>query len=73
MCAVFIALVLIVAPNWKQPGCVSVDEWLNKLCTSTQKLKLLTVTRAPVGLNTGSQTSDSDWAPPPSRCVLPCF
>lgn len=27
----FMAALFIIVPNWKQPKCSSVDEWINKL------------------------------------------
>ena len=28
---IFIAALFVIAPNWKQPRCPSMGEWLNKL------------------------------------------
>jgi hypothetical protein len=29
---IFIAVLLIIARNWKQPGCPSPKEWIKKMC-----------------------------------------
>ena len=32
----FVAALFVIAPNWKQPKCPLVGEWINMLCLSIQ-------------------------------------
>lgn len=33
---IFVAIVFVIAPNWKQPGCTSIGDWLNMEWWMTQ-------------------------------------
>jgi hypothetical protein len=38
----FIAVVFIIVRNWKQPRCLSIEEWIRKLCYLPNEMFLST-------------------------------
>jgi len=48
---VFIAVLFIIAPNWKQPKAPSTDEWINKVWNS-RRVEYLAIERNKASIDT---------------------
>ena len=52
LCANVTAVLFIIAPNWKQPRCLSMGEWLNKVWCIPGAGRCLAVERSKLSLHT---------------------